>query len=407
MDKILDLSIAYPDFQLNQIIDPEQIDLNNSQMVAKINNLIQTINTFTQDSTGSSNITIKTLSEFPSAKNVQAALEQIATFAKNNKNIIDTIFSKNTSQDTEITNAKARLTAIETKNVSQDTEISTLKTHTSSNTTRIETLEANEVTQNTRIASIETREELDNIWVRKIDGRVEENKQAIQDVSDRLDEMSEINPSLEVIDARISGHTGEVFAKMGDRLDDLEIPISASIPDDKRSKVNFCITDAKTTETWENSVKLGSLLQHNEHVDAHPILIANHEMDKTSHNDIRRDILETKKFLLETIENTKTTLSQQVVSDETLMVGSGHIQKVKLGEHEVQINMFMTIDEVLPKYTNFGKILEIPLLENTPFDLIPTHDSARYFCLVKQTGLLETQVELPVGEYYATVRLIV
>ena len=42
MDKILDLSIAYPDFQLNQIIDPEQIDLNNSQMVAKINNLIQT-----------------------------------------------------------------------------------------------------------------------------------------------------------------------------------------------------------------------------------------------------------------------------------------------------------------------------------------------------------------------------
>lgn len=110
MDKIYDLAIAYPDFQLNQIIDPDQIDLNNSQLVSKINQLIKYINTFTQSTTGGAEITIAELTEFPSAQNVQAALSQIATYTK----------EKNAEQDGEIETVKQRLSNTESKNVEQN-----------------------------------------------------------------------------------------------------------------------------------------------------------------------------------------------------------------------------------------------------------------------------------------------
>lgn len=127
MDKIYDLAIAYPDFQLNQIIDPDQIDLNNSQVVAKINQIVKSINTFTQSTTGGAEVTIASLPEFPSAKNVQAALSQIATYCKTNNTSIAQIMQKDTMQDGEITVLKQRATNIESKNTAQDGEINALK----------------------------------------------------------------------------------------------------------------------------------------------------------------------------------------------------------------------------------------------------------------------------------------
>lgn len=148
MDKLYDLAIAYPDFQLNQIIDPDQIDLNNSQMVAKINQLVKCINTFTQSTTGGANVTIATLPEFSTAKNVQTALSQIATYCKANNTSIAQIIQKDGLQDGEITTLKQRATNIESKNTTQDSEITTLKQ-------RATVIETKNVDQDLRLNSIE------------------------------------------------------------------------------------------------------------------------------------------------------------------------------------------------------------------------------------------------------------
>jgi hypothetical protein len=45
---INNLSISYPDFQLNQIIDPDQFDVNNAEFVAKVNEIISKLNITTE-----------------------------------------------------------------------------------------------------------------------------------------------------------------------------------------------------------------------------------------------------------------------------------------------------------------------------------------------------------------------
>lgn len=44
ISKLIDLVLAYPNFQLGQIIDPEQANLNNLQITNKINLLIKELN---------------------------------------------------------------------------------------------------------------------------------------------------------------------------------------------------------------------------------------------------------------------------------------------------------------------------------------------------------------------------
>lgn len=44
MSSIKNLVIPYPDFKLNDIIDPEQFDVNNADIVEKINEVITNIN---------------------------------------------------------------------------------------------------------------------------------------------------------------------------------------------------------------------------------------------------------------------------------------------------------------------------------------------------------------------------
>lgn len=156
MDKILGLAISYPDFQLNQIIDPDQVDLNNAQIVDKINKVIEAINTFTQSTTGASNITIVPITEFSSARNVQEALQQIATFVTNNKTLIDQILTVNTTQTQEISALKGRATAVEQKNTEQDGRLTSLESRTSAveskNTSQDSKLENHE----TRVKTLET-----------------------------------------------------------------------------------------------------------------------------------------------------------------------------------------------------------------------------------------------------------
>lgn len=329
MDKLTTLAISYPDFQLNQIIDPEQMDLNNIQIVNKINNIIKSFNELIQGTSGAGNITIAPIPEFSDATTVQQALQQIATFVKtldaDAKRQFAELVQKNSQQDTEIqsiksvntrqdnrlqslestqTNHTQRIGAIEQKNTSQDNEINAIKQKNneqdgrlttaegtiSTHTSQISKVQEKDVEQDRRISGIESREELDTAFVTKIEKRVGVNETDIQKLQEDFAQLEGKDPVAELVTARTSGHTQETFRTLGDRLDHNEIPVKKDFTGQLRGAVNFRVVDENTTETWENYVKLGDIAVHDESPIAHEVMMAEHEMDETSHNDIREKV---------------------------------------------------------------------------------------------------------------------
>ena len=329
MDKLTTLAISYPDFQLNQIIDPEQMDLNNLQIVNKINNIIKSFNELIQGTSGAGNITIAPIPEFSDATTVQQALQQIATFVKtldaDAKRQFAELVQKNSQQDTEIqsiksvntqqdsrlqslestqTNHTQRIGAIEQKNTSQDNEINAIKQKNneqdgrlttaegtiSTHTSQISKVQEKDVEQDRRISGIESREELDIAFVNKIEKRVGVNETDIQKLQEDFAQLEGKDPVAEIVIARTSGHTQETFRTLGDRLDHNEIPVKTDFTGQLRGAVNFRVVDENTTETWENHVKLGDITAHDESPIAHEVMMAEHEMDETSHNDIREKV---------------------------------------------------------------------------------------------------------------------
>ena len=329
MDKLTTLAISYPDFQLNQIIDPEQMDLNNLQIVNKINNIIKSFNELIQGTSGAGNITIAPIPEFSDATTVQQALQQIATFVKtldaDAKRQFAELVQKNSQQDTEIQSIKSVNTqqdsrlqslestqtnhtqcigAIEQKNTSQDNEINAIKQKNNeqdgrlttaegtinTHTKQIQSINAKDTEQDKRISGIESREELDTAFVTKIEKRVGVNETDIQKLQEDFAQLEGKDPVAELVVARTSGHTQETFRTLGDRLDHNEIPVKTDFTGQLRGAVNFRVVDENTTETWENHVKLGDITAHDESPIAHEVMMAEHEMDETSHSDIREKI---------------------------------------------------------------------------------------------------------------------
>lgn len=329
MDKLTSLAISYPDFQLNQIIDPEQMDLNNLQIVNKINNIIKAFNELTQGTGGAGNITIAPVPEFSDATTVQQALQQIATFVKtldaDAKRQFAELVQKNSQQDSKITAIEklnstqdgrlnvieekatglaGRVSVVEQKNITQDNEINAIKQKNSeqdgrlttaegtigTHTTQIQSTNEKNVEQDRRISEIENREELDNAYVVNIEKRVKTNETNIKQLKEDISNIENVNPSAELTLARTSGHTQETFDTLGKRLDHIEIPLNTDFTGKLRGAVNFRVVDENTTETWENHVKLGNLIAHEENPYAHPNILAEHEVDERSHTDIREKI---------------------------------------------------------------------------------------------------------------------
>lgn len=73
---ILNLNISYPDFQLGDVIDPQSFDLNNSEIVTKINEIKEVVNLLTDGTTGASNVSLASIAPFASTK-VQAFLQEM------------------------------------------------------------------------------------------------------------------------------------------------------------------------------------------------------------------------------------------------------------------------------------------------------------------------------------------
>ena len=366
MERINSLAISYPDFQLNQIIDPDQVDLNNAQIVNKINNVITAINEFTQGTTGAGNITISPITEFATAKTVQQALQQIATFAKN----LDTetarqfreVVEKNNQQDSKITAIEnlnrtqdsrlniiedkmaghaGRISVVEQKNITQDNEINAIKQKNNeqdgrlttaegtirTHTTQIQSINAKDAEQDRRISGIESREELDTVFVKKIEKRVGVNETDIQKLQEDFAQLEGKDPVAELIVARTSGHTQETFRTLGDRLDHNEIPVKTDFTGQLRGAVNFRIVDENTTETWENHVKLGDITAHDESPIAHEVMMAEHELNETSHSDIREKITGLDEKDLE-LEDKINVLSNDLGYKQTVVSDSGSVNSI-------------------------------------------------------------------------------
>lgn len=79
---INDLVIPFPDFKLNEMIDPEQFDLNNVATVAKVNEIKTLLNAITDSITdggsGADKISLTAIAPFASTK-LQAYLEEVIT----------------------------------------------------------------------------------------------------------------------------------------------------------------------------------------------------------------------------------------------------------------------------------------------------------------------------------------
>jgi len=75
-----ELSISFPDFKLNEIINPDEFDTNNSEIVNKINALIEVMNKITDSTTdgdsGADNVAVTLIDGYTATK-LQPLLEEI------------------------------------------------------------------------------------------------------------------------------------------------------------------------------------------------------------------------------------------------------------------------------------------------------------------------------------------
>jgi hypothetical protein len=142
------VSIPYPDFKLNEIIDPEQFDINNAQMVNKINEIKTLVNKITDGVTvtnadgtttflsGGTEVNLKAIAPFASTK-LQAFLEEViarlqsTTDASSGADLIGSTAIAGvigTTVQAQLESLKAILDALTTRVANDEGALSTHKT---------------------------------------------------------------------------------------------------------------------------------------------------------------------------------------------------------------------------------------------------------------------------------------
>lgn len=332
MDKILNLTLSYPDFQLNQVIDPDQIDLNNSQIVSKMNEIGTKLNTLFTGTTGAKNITIEPISQFSDKHNVQDLLNGIVTLlisaecadfigmshetgkmsvqafltlidkniANNTQSItsiasrvgtletnvdshtgrIAKIENKDVLQDSEIESAKLRITNIESVNTIQGANISALQTKATFHDTQIATLNSTTTNHASKIGGLETK--------------ASNTTAELSTIKNDISRINATNTNQEVVDAKVG------FKNLKERMDYNEINIGAN--PSTTNKMNFVVTDSNDTTFWEDKVSVASLEEHNIDPNAHGGSITAHNASTTAHEDIRQ-LINNKASTWEDIKN--------------------------------------------------------------------------------------------------------
>lgn len=316
MDKILNLTLSYPDFQLNQVIDPDQVDLNNAQVVSKVNEISTKLNTLFTGTTGAQNITIEPIQNIDATeKNVQKVIETIvnklvsvdgADFIKTTNNVsiqellnmldqsvitlqtdlqnakskistseqviafhgnrLTSVENTNSSQAEAINSANTKISDIEAVNETQDASISALQTKTLFQDTQIATLNSTTTSHNARIGTLETK--------------ATDASSQITGIKNDISRINATNTNQEVVDAKAG------FNNLKARIDYNEISIGAN--PSASSKLNMIVTDSNAPEFWEDKVAVASLEEHNIDPTAHGGTITAHNVSLTAHEDIRQ-----------------------------------------------------------------------------------------------------------------------
>lgn len=124
MATIEDLYLPYPDFKLQEIIDPEQFDINNEYTVIKMNEVLsilnQLINSTTDGESGADLVNLTPITGFVSIK-LQAFLEEI--IAKLESSTGSTIIGTPLNEGVSGTNVNAQLRSLK---VLLDTQLARL-----------------------------------------------------------------------------------------------------------------------------------------------------------------------------------------------------------------------------------------------------------------------------------------
>lgn len=145
MDKLI---LPYPDFQMGELIDPEQHDTNNLYIEGKINELIDLINKITQSvedgDSGANQIAISPISSYNSS-NVQDILEELINRLTT---IINGIGGSDYISSVAITGVngntvKTQLISLKNLIDAEKTRITNLTTTVNNQTTAINTLSTN------------------------------------------------------------------------------------------------------------------------------------------------------------------------------------------------------------------------------------------------------------------------
>lgn len=322
MDKILNLSLAYPDFQLNQVIDPDQIDLNNAQITSKVNEIASKINTLVGENTGASHITVAPLAQFPDKKNVQDTIKAIVDtlvgvtggqFLGANLNngkvsiqeFLNMLNSAVTEHAQEISKIASRITALESSDVEHKLKLNTLDETTSNQAneikgvkTRVTNIETENQLTNNKLSTVDDKNTYQDSQIANLNSTVTNHGSkittletkagtAITDIATIKQDITRINTTntnQEVVNAK------QGFVNLKEKIEYGEINIGANVS--TKSKVNFVVTDSNDTAFWEDKVAVASLQEHNIDPQAHGGSMTVHNVSSTAHEDIRRAISE-------------------------------------------------------------------------------------------------------------------
>lgn len=318
MDKILNLTLAYPDFQLNQVIDPDQVDLNNAQITSKVNEISSKINALVSGTTGASHITISPLTQFSDKSTVQDTIKAIvdtlvnmggASFIGANfqdgkitiQDFLDNINTIVTNNVDGLVKLTDRMVTQENMNEVQKGKLDTIETNISTNAnginavkTRVENIETANQTTNNKVTAIESKNTYQDQQIATLNSTVTshgtrvttlENKAGttaseMATVKQDIARINTTNTNQEVVEAR----TG--FANLKEKLDYSEISIGTNL--NEKSKINFVVTDSNATAFWEDKLAIASLDEHNADPTAHGGNITAHNTSATAHADIRQ-----------------------------------------------------------------------------------------------------------------------
>lgn len=254
ISKLIDLVLAYPNFQLGQIIDPEQANLNNLQITNKINLLIKELNKISGNDAsekGASFISVTPLPEIPTATDVETLITQMWNYLKASTGgsvigvtkldgttgtLQSALSELKTNLETNITqkfNALGvRIDEVEADLLEMSTRFSQNEELIFQNALDIADLQDKTDETNAKVASNTSSIVTAQSDIVALDGRTQDLESyasssvvRIQDLETLVETALEVSPNAELADARSSSANSKTYSNLDERLEAIEVSV--------------------------------------------------------------------------------------------------------------------------------------------------------------------------------------